>query len=43
MIDIAEASLAYTMLPYHPKSYAMLDAGQKKTFDDLVQQGAAKK
>lgn len=38
-----EAALAYTMIPFHLRSYALLTADQKKTFDDLVEKGAGSK
>lgn len=42
-IGKATDELAYTMIPYHLKSYALLNSEQKKTFDELVAQGEGKK
>ena len=42
-IGVAESDLAYTMIPFHLKSYAMLTPDQKKTFDDLIAKGEGKK
>ena len=42
-IGKAEVNLAFTMIPYHLKSYALLTSAQKKTFDDLIAKGDGKK
>lgn len=43
MIGKAEENLAYTMIPFHLTSHALLTSEQKKTFDDLVAKGEGKK
>ncbi|GAN78207.1 Spy/CpxP family protein refolding chaperone [Acidisphaera rubrifaciens] len=42
-IGRSETALAYTMVPYHLKSYALLSPSQKKTFADLLARGEGKK